>query len=159
MFEGLHVVNLTPHPVRVLDNNGNVIAEWESSGSLRITYTYGEATYPHPLVRTANVSGVEGLELTKEADVVIVSRAMAMLPGLAPKGALVVYPDAEVRNPENPREVVGCRYLSVFTDPVFNESVEEFAKDTFECGQMNYGYPANACQSFVSLLDYNRKEA
>jgi hypothetical protein len=107
IFGYAKVVNLTPHPIRVLDEDGSVVQEWESSGQLRISYDYTPG-----VVRTAKISGITGIELAEGADVLIVSRAMAMVPLGLPENVRVYYPDGEIRNPANMAEVVGCKHLT-----------------------------------------------
>jgi len=107
IFSGLKVVNLTPHPVRILDEDGDLVAGWASSGSLRICYDYTDG-----VIREAKISGITGIEFAEGADVVIVSRAMAMIPLGLPNAVRVYYPDGEVRDPDNPALVVGCRWLT-----------------------------------------------
>ena len=106
------VYNFTPHPVKVLDDGGNVIAEWESSGSLRIKYQY-EAMGWSKVLREGFIDGIEATApIPADADVLIVSRAMAMVMIELPSYVSVFYPDGEVRDPKDGRIVIGCRYLT-----------------------------------------------
>jgi hypothetical protein len=103
---GLIVVNLTPHPVRLLSKDRAVLQEWASSGALRIEYAYSEG-----VVREASITGITGIDAALGADVVIVPRAVAMVPLPGVTGR-ILYPDGEVRDPSDPSRVIGCRYLT-----------------------------------------------
>lgn len=107
-FADLPWVNLTPHPVVILDDNGNELARWESAGQLRIVYGFDPAPDG---TRTAQIQDIQGPAGWEDETMIIVSRAMAMAM-VTPDfdGVRVVYPDLEVRDDSG--RVIGCRTLT-----------------------------------------------
>ena len=111
VFNGKRVYNFTPHPVKVLDDENAVLAEWPSTGSLRIKYRYDPIGWSRT-IRQAYIDGIAATApVPADADVLIVSRAMAMVNMILP-GVKVFYPDEEVRDPSDGRIVIGCRWLT-----------------------------------------------
>jgi hypothetical protein len=100
-------VNLTPHPVIILDDDGKELRSWESNGSLRLEYAYATGRGGIRYARIEDVTGPLDWEKNK---FIIVSRAMAM--GLLEKNLPIVfaYPDLEVRADDS--RIIGCRTLT-----------------------------------------------
>lgn len=104
------VKNLTPHPIHVVDADGNVTRTFQSEGLVRLkanTVTAGFEVDGIP-VTTTQFGEAEGLPTFQEGTFLIVSQLVkSALPG---RKDLVV-PAEVVRDPNG--NIVGCRSFGI----------------------------------------------
>ena len=103
------IINLTPHDICILDNNGEVLREYRSKGVVRLN-TYVQACEPIEGVRTTKVKFGEllGLPQYVGGTYYIVSRLVKQA---RPDRCDLLVPNEIVRDDKG--LIIGCKSLSI----------------------------------------------
>jgi len=101
------IVNMTPHPVNIIDGEGNEIARFESAGQIRLAATTVQAEPIAGIPTSRTVFGAaEGLPEAIEGTWFIVSQ---IIKSALPDRTDLLVPAEVVRDSDG--QIVGCRSL------------------------------------------------
>jgi len=101
------ILNMTPHPVNIIDGEGNEVARFESAGQIRLAASTVQAETIDGIPTSRTIFGqAEGLPMAIEGTFFIVSQ---IVKSALPDRTDLLVPAEVVRNETG--QIVGCRSL------------------------------------------------
>ena len=105
----IKIINLTPHSVRILDSDNNVVREYKSEGVIRLSEKRSKITEIDGIALFQKTFGTTDLPEPQPNTYYIVSSLVAQM---FPNRKDLLIPDQIVRDKDG--RIIGCRSFSIF---------------------------------------------